>query len=155
MTVLGYLKKAGQSVSINDLLATFPVQTLSSRLSTEDVAISQAMFVYSGVPSTEDETSAGETLPTKFVLFQNYPNPFNAGTEIKFNLPLRTRVALKIFNIRGELVRTLVDEDRAPGQYCIPWDGADEHASPVASGIYMYRIQTPEWQTSRKLTLVK
>ncbi len=119
------------------------------------MTISRAMFVTSRVSSNEDESAAGETLPTEFALFQNYPNPFNAGTEIKFNLPQRTRVALKIFNIKSELVRTLIDEDRAPGQYRIHWDGANDHGLPVASGIYMCRIQTPDWQASSKLTLMK
>ncbi|HEX9654899.1 MAG TPA: DNRLRE domain-containing protein, partial [bacterium] len=157
LVLLGYLKKSGESVSLENAFVNLPLQLLKDGLSREDLIISRAVFVApDGTGGSNDgETIAAEPLPTEFALFQNYPNPFNAGTEIQFDLPQLTRLSLKIFNVKGELVRTLVNDLRGPGQYRIHWDAKNEHGGVVASGIYVYRLQTPNWESSKKLTLVK
>ena len=79
--------------------------------------------------------------PSSFKLGQNYPNPFNPVTEIPFEIPEASHVVVKIFNILGKEVRTLVDEQREAGYYHTRWDGKDQHGNRVASGVYLYRLQ--------------
>ncbi len=74
-------------------------------------------------------------IPDKFSLGQNYPNPFNPVTKISYEIPYDSKVSLKIFDISGREIRTLVDEYKAAGYYTI-----DLNASGLASGIYFYRI---------------
>ena len=91
-----------------------------------------------------------ETLPTEYRLEQNYPNPFNPSTTITFVLPEKGWVHLKIFNIRGREVVTLVNRQFAPGRYRIVWD-----ATGKASGIYFYRIHVNGFTAMKKMLLEK
>ena len=89
-------------------------------------------------------------LPVDFVLHQNYPNPFNPVTTIGFALPHPAHVILKIYNIAGQEVATLVNEKLAAGRFKAPWNGAG-----FASGVYLYRFQAGDFVETRKLSLVK
>lgn len=90
------------------------------------------------------------TLPLTFQLNQNYPNPFNPGTTIAYTLPSATHVTLDVFNILGQRVATLVNEDQAVGAHVATWD-----ASRHASGVYLYRITTGAATETRKMLLLK
>jgi hypothetical protein len=90
------------------------------------------------------------TLPKVFALSQNYPNPFNPSTTIKFDLPKDSRVSLKLFNIIGQEVITLVNEEQKAGYKSVEWN-----ASNVASGVYFYRIHAGDFVESKKLILLK
>ena len=79
-------------------------------------------------------------LPTSFQLKQNYPNPFNPSTVILFDLPIRSKVTLKVFNLLGQEVSTLIDKELAANSYEIEWDGRSDSGTPVASGIYFYKL---------------
>lgn len=94
-------------------------------------------------------------LPDKFSLEQNYPNPFNPETRIAFSIPTAAQVELTIFNIRGEMVRKLVDRYYQPGVYEIQWDGRDDNHNLLPSGIYFYKIRAAHHQQVRRMTLVK
>ncbi|MCK4539408.1 MAG: T9SS type A sorting domain-containing protein, partial [Candidatus Krumholzibacteria bacterium] len=83
----------------------------------------------------------GDT-PAVSSLAQNYPNPFNPATTLKFDLALKGHVSLKIYNVAGQLVRTLVSEERDAGRYNEVWDGRSNSGSKVASGVYFYRMKT-------------
>ena len=100
-----------------------------------------------------DETNY--SLPTEFGLDQNYPNPFNPETEIPFQLPKESHVVLKIFNIRGQLVRTLIQADYAPGFHSIRWDGKDNNGMTVSSGLYIYRFQAGDFVQVKKMSLLR
>jgi flagellar hook assembly protein FlgD len=91
------------------------------------------------------------------VLHQNYPNPFNPETKISFYLPQDTeKLDLKIFNIRGQLVRTLVEgEPHFRGEYQVTWDGRNDSGRPVTSGVYFYRMTTPSFDQVNKMLLLK
>jgi len=106
-----------------------------------------------------DYLLALQTIPVEFHLAQNYPNPFNPSTTIRFDVPERlaegTRVQLRIYNILGELVRTLVDEKRFPGQYVAQWDGRNDKSEYVSAGIYIYRLQAGDHTQSRRMVLLK
>ncbi|MFC1529803.1 kelch repeat-containing protein [Gemmatimonadota bacterium] len=102
------------------------------------------------------ETMVSSTrLPGEFALLPNYPNPFNGQTTIRFQLPARQKVQLHLFNIRGQLVRTLLDEEMDPGYHKVTWDGRSEGGHTVASGIYIYLIQAGRNRQSLKLTIIK
>lgn len=94
-------------------------------------------------------------LPLKFSLDQNYPNPFNPSTVIKYTLAHRADVELTIFNILGQSVRTLVNENLAAGDHTVVWNGLNEQGEKVSSGIYFYRIKTDDYVQSRKMILLK
>lgn len=90
-----------------------------------------------------------------FRLFQNYPNPFNPTTTIKYSLPKETKVVLKIFNLHGQEVRTLVNEIQSSGSEYVVWDGKDNSGYAVSSGVYFYGIQTGRIIKSKKMLLVR
>ena len=99
--------------------------------------------------------------PIAFELGQNYPNPFNPSTTIKFTLSspgdggITLPTTLRIYNVLGEVVRTLVDEPMAPGVHHEVWDGKDDQGNKVASGIYFYRLRAGDFQHTKKMVLMK
>jgi len=92
----------------------------------------------------------GEGLPTTYELAQNYPNPFNPSTTIKYQLPKDGIVTLKVYDILGSEVATLVNEQKTAGRYEVSFN-----ASQLASGVYIYRLQSGEYISSRKMMLLK
>lgn len=97
-----------------------------------------------------------EVLPEATALYQNYPNPFNPTTQIQFSLQRAEKVHLEIFNILGQKVRTLLGgEEFAAGPYSFLWDGKDNRGSPLSSGMYFYRLQTPTYLKTNKMMLIK
>lgn len=83
------------------------------------------------------------------------PNPFNPRTTISFDVGRDGRVEVAVFNVRGERVRTLLDDTRSPGRYEVVWDGIDDRGNPVASGVYLAKLISGEVVDQRKLVLVK
>ncbi len=94
-------------------------------------------------------------LPEEFVLDQNYPNPFNPTTTVRFSLPRTEHVTLDIYNVQGQIVRTLVNETRSAGEHKVEWDATSDNGERVASGIYFYRLTAGDYTVSRKMTLLK
>ncbi len=92
------------------------------------------------ISGTAVEESITDILPASFQLEQNYPNPFNPSTSIWFDLPTRAKVTLTVFNLLGQEVSTLVDEDLPAGRHLSTWDGHSDNGAPVASGIYFYKL---------------
>jgi hypothetical protein len=90
------------------------------------------------------------TIPGQFILYQNHPNPFNPSTAIRFSLPTSGNVSLKVFNMLGEEVATLVTGHRDAGTHLVQWD-----ASGQPSGVYFYRLQAGEFTETRKLLLLR
>lgn len=98
---------------------------------------------------------AGSTLPAEYSLSQNYPNPFNPNTQIDFTLPQSENVRLDIYNMNGQLVRTLVDRTMTAGTHTVEWDGLANDGGKVSSGVYLYRLTAGDWTDSKKMSLVK
>ncbi len=94
-------------------------------------------------------------LPKELTLDQNYPNPFNPTTTVRYGLPISSRVNLRIMNIRGQTVRTLVDEEKQAGWYTVTWDGKNESGQDVSSGVYLYLLETNEGSILKKMTLIR
>ena len=92
------------------------------------------------ITGTAVDESITDILPTSFQLEQNYPNPFNPATSIWFDLPTRAKVTLTVFNLLGQEVSTLVDEDLPAGRHLSIWDGHADNGASVASGIYFYKL---------------
>ncbi len=89
-------------------------------------------------------------LPTRYELSQNYPNPFNPTTVINYSVMNKGNVSLKVFNILGQEVATLINKEHAPGVYQVNFD-----ASTLSTGMYIYQIQAGSFVTSKKMLLIK
>ncbi|RLD59275.1 MAG: hypothetical protein DRJ01_11525, partial [Bacteroidetes bacterium] len=99
-------------------------------------------------PSDEEVVSANVTL-------SNYPNPFNPTTTIKFSLPEESDIKLSVYNVKGQKVKQLANNQFAKGQHTVIWNGKDSNDKSVASGIYFYKISTGKETTMRKMLLIK
>ena len=112
--------------------------------------------VYLAISSVTGIEDGNQALPESFELQQNYPNPFNPSTMIKFNIPALAsgsgadKVTLKVYDVRGKEVATLVDEQKAPGAYEVEFN-----AGGLSSGIYFYRLQAGSFRAMRKMILMK
>ena len=113
----------------------------------------------SGSPDSLAVNGKGETLtninnnpstPLSFSLSQNYPNPFNPSTKIKYELPVASKVTIKIYDILGREVTTLVNKSQNAGRYEIEFN-----ANNLPSGVYIYQIRANEFISARKLMLIK
>lgn len=93
--------------------------------------------------------------PVTFELYQNYPNPFNPTTKIRFDLPVAQKVTLKIFNVMGQMVRSLENGIISAGPHHAVWDGKSENGSMVASGIYFYQLKTEKISSTKRMLLIK
>lgn len=96
-----------------------------------------------------------QSTPSEFALLQNFPNPFNPETTIHYNLATSSDVTLQIYNVVGQVVRTLVSEPQSAGRYQVRWNGTDDRGVPVSSGIYFYSVRAGKFQDVRKLMLLK
>ncbi|MDW7681365.1 MAG: FlgD immunoglobulin-like domain containing protein, partial [bacterium] len=94
-------------------------------------------------------------VPMAFELMQNYPNPFNASTTIQFSLPKRVHTKIQIFNISGQLVRTLVNKEMRGGINKIIWDGRNDHGQLLTTGLYLIRTEAAKQTAVKKMLLIK
>ncbi len=104
---------------------------------------------------TEKTSFEQEPLPKDYRLYQNFPNPFNAGTEIRYDLPIQQNVKLSLYNLLGQLVKVLVNEQQDAGIYTIRWDGTNGRDENVPTGIYLYRIEAGHFVRMRKMMLLR
>jgi hypothetical protein len=97
-------------------------------------------------------TAVNESIPMRsgFILAENYPNPFNPSTSISYTIPKHSSVRLRVLNVLGQLVETLVDQDRQPGTYNVTFE-----ASNLPSGVYFYRMQAGEFIQTKKMLLMR
>jgi len=96
-----------------------------------------------------------EITPENFILHQNYPNPFNPSTVINYQVSAACRVKIEVYNILGQKVKTLVNQDMQPGVYEVRWEGKDENENPVSSGVYFYRLMTRDIVITRKMIVIR
>ncbi|MCI0330161.1 MAG: T9SS type A sorting domain-containing protein [candidate division Zixibacteria bacterium] len=95
------------------------------------------------------------SVPKNFVLGQNFPNPFNPSTQIDYALPEAVPVELKVYNLLGQEVKTLVNHEQAAGDHRVVWDGTDASGNGVSSGIYFYKLTTPASVATKRMMFVK
>lgn len=99
--------------------------------------------------------NSNDEIPRSFNLFQNFPNPFNPDTQIEYHLPRISDVNITVYNLLGQVVKDLVDCVQKPGKYQVLWDGLNKDGLPVASGIYLYRMQAGLYVAYKKMFLLK
>lgn len=137
----GYWVKVDQSGKL--ILSSMGKQNFSNRI------IIIPIEELPPAPPSEQITNV-EQLPTDFALHQNYPNPFNPTTTIKYELPKESFVTLKVYNLLGQEVATLVNENLKAGRYEVSFNG-----SKLSNGVYFYRLQAGEFCSTKKLFLIK
>jgi hypothetical protein len=101
-----------------------------------------------GPTSVEEDPSGG--LPSAYRLSQNYPNPFNPSTRIRYNIPVHSRVSLKVFNLLGQEVASLVNEEQPAGRYIALFE-----ANSLPTGVYFYRLEAGSFRETKKMLLVR
>jgi 1,4-alpha-glucan branching enzyme len=110
--------------------------------------------IYTDV-KVEKQSDGGMEIPASFFLAQNYPNPFNSETFIRYQLQEKANVKLEIYNLSGGRIATLVKKEQPAGNYQMRWQGLNEQGVPVASGIYIYRLQCRQFTEAHKMILVR
>ena len=154
---------------VSDSLKAFPIGQSSmlelnllagDNLRAGDVAITDVILANPHAERVDTENPEGPTLPQSFSLSQNYPNPFNPTTKIDFEIAesggLSQHVSLKIYNVLGQKVKTLLDKTLPPNQYTVEWDSHSDAGKPVATGVYLYRLEVGQTHVgTKKMILVK
>jgi len=141
----------GQTTRLDSLLVQWPTG-LTERFA--DVPVNSRLSVVEGqVLTTVQEATVD--VPMAFELASNFPNPFNAETRIRYQVGVPGMVRLEVFNTVGQKIRGLVEGERGPGPYEVPWDGRDDAGQPVGSGVYLYRLRSDGKVLTRSLVLLK
>lgn len=132
------------------------------RTSSVSASGSTSIFLIDGVPvfyswgNVLTEVSESRSfIPAIPTLYQNYPNPFNPETKISFTLDERTNVSIKIFNVQGELVKTLTAKEYFPGNHEMVWDGKNELSQQQPTGIYFYEMRSGSYAQAKKMILLR
>ncbi len=151
----------GCTIGIQDSLSTIGLQYaygVQYSLGSSNVVDGRAILFTTDGPLLADTSTSVKPepiIPTDTYLYPNFPNPFNPSTEIRFDLPQTAQAELSIYNIRGQLVATLIDVIVPAGVHQVSWNGKNMLGQTVASGIYIYSLKTPGYQESKKMLLVK
>jgi hypothetical protein len=139
--VVNYNRLGSNSMVISD---SGEVYVVSTNANTNHLVLNKANL--DPITSVEEDYS----IINFYELYQNYPNPFNPVTTIKYQIPKSGIVSLKVYNILGKEIKTLVNDEKTKGRYEIRFD-----ASNLASGVYIYRIQVNDYVSVKKMILVK
>ena len=120
-------------------------------------AASETVYTYTVTDANGASASlALQTLPAAFSLANNFPNPFNPATTIKYALPQAADVELTVYNVVGQVVRTLVAEHQSAGRYVVEWDATNDSGHSLSAGMYFYRLQAgEEFHEVKKMLLLK
>jgi len=172
----------GEVESLDDAFPLFtydtsrPDKNVALAVETDSYKIVYFAFALEAIQSSEDQKTImnrilewfdhntyiqedmNDDVPISFVLHQNYPNPFNGTTDIRYEISYNrypSPISLKIYNILGQEMRTLVNEEQEPGQYIITWDGRDNYGREVASGLYVYHLTNGTLQETKRMLLLK
>jgi len=141
---------------VDDITLSFDTNGFESGQHTSSLLIEDGLGAETIVPVILNVTGTGiiENIPTVTELQGNYPNPFNPSTNIKFSLKAESKVSLDIYNIRGQRVKTLVDDEMQAGYHSVVWNGTDQSGKHVSSGVYFTKFGTAE-EDNGKYTSVK
>ncbi len=131
------------------------VATLSINWLDEDAQYTFDSEVVVNLNAPQELSAEIGTLPDEFVLHDNYPNPFRTETTIEYELPEATHVRIAVYNVLGQQVSVLVDEEQSAGRYDITWDGRSITGTPVSSGVYIYRIEAGDFQMTQRATRIR
>ncbi len=159
LTVLLYSQE-GRAIEPGEGPLCYLAGTNKAEISRKAVWIEDVLAADRHARNVQVEIVQNADLPEACLLSQNYPNPFNANTIIKFQIAnpksqMASRVTLRIFNILGQEVRTLVDGVQDPGAYTTLWDGLDNRGREVPSGSYFYRLESGEYGITQSMVLLR
>lgn len=135
----------------------FQGQIFAKKIEVEDGASfgpHELTLLPKSAPAAQEE-SVTSAIPDEYELSVNYPNPFNPGTTINYALPQAGEIILAIYNMRGQLVRTLVQGPVPAGRHTVTWNGIDDFGAQVASGVYIYSLRAKDFVSHKRLTLLK
>ena len=135
--------------NITDTLADFSLHIFANQGTYETFAYFTVILSPLGIAEGEHQ------LPYTYALLQNYPNPMRNITTIRYQLPKKEKVSLKIYDVVGRLVKTLINELKEPGYYTIHWHGNDDSERKASAGVYFYRIQAGNYTSTKKMVLFK
>ncbi len=121
----------------------------------ENLGVAVAQNGYILAYGLETGVDSKPLISSTYLLNQNYPNPFNPTTNISFNIPQASHVKLVVYNTLGQVVRTLVDQQMAPGLHTVVWDGRNDFGFASPSGVYFYRLEAGNQTLVKKMLLVK
>jgi len=126
----------------------------------DDIRIYNYALSYSSIQllydfTTDIQTDHESDIPKNFGLVQNYPNPFNGQTNIEYRISTQSIVKLEIFNILGQKIKTLIEEEKSPGYFTISWDGKNNFGDSMNSGIYFIKLSADKFTETKKMTLLK
>ncbi len=126
----------------------------------DDIRIYNYALSLSDIKNLDDFTTdindkKKDLLPKDFYLTQNYPNPFNSQTNIEYRIPTLSRIKLEIFDLLGQKVKTLLNEEKSSGIYMINWNGKDDLNNSVNSGIYFLKLTSEKFSSTKKMILLK
>ncbi|MFZ0456003.1 MAG: T9SS type A sorting domain-containing protein [Ignavibacteriaceae bacterium] len=145
------LKTAGMGgFPLGDLFHWWPAEYSQWEAQEENENARISYWLNEGKDSVFTDVKKGNNIVSKFELLQNYPNPFNPTTNIKFRIAEIGLVTLKVFDILGREVATLIDEEKPAGQYTINFNAAE-----LASGVYFYQLKAGNFLRTKKLLLLK
>jgi hypothetical protein len=147
-----YVDPGSQEVSTK---FAFTCCTLLDSEGHELIHQTQGATIEISCPVDVEEGDQSDLIPSAYGLGQNYPNPYNLNTQIGYQLPQAGKVTLTIYNVRGQLVRTLVNEQKPAGYHSVIWDGKSDNGMQVSSGIYFYKIQAGRFTKTKKMVLLK
>lgn len=111
--------------------------------------------IVSGTQGVITSVEVRHDVPAVFRLAQNYPNPFNPSTTIEYDLPIVSEVMLKIQDVLGQEIRTLIDERQSPGPKTVVWDGKNNSGQTVSAGVYVYTLRANDGIYQQRMLLVK
>jgi len=137
----------GTQTEINKLITINTSNGSGTEIASLGMSGLQSIFISSIIVGVEDEINY---TPTLYELIQNYPNPFNPSTKIKYSVPQSSNVELKVFDILGNEIETLVNEEKPVGTYEVIW-----YAANLPSGVYFYQLRASEYIQTRKMILLK
>ena len=137
-TIATYLESRGTPLA--EVLTDFDGDTRNA--TTPDIGADE----FDGIVGVEDE----EKLPTEFALEQNFPNPFNPGTTFRYSIPTQSKVVIKVYDILGNEIALLMDEEKSVGTYELTWNAAS-----LPSGVYFYQLKAGEYVITKKMILLK
>jgi hypothetical protein len=144
-----------RTISGSGTLAILRFRVIGSGTPSIDLGITDARDAENRSLAIVKSNGPGMTLPESYRLAQNYPNPFNPSTTILYDIPKSGTVSICIYNVQGQVVRTLLDGDKPAGSYRIVWDGRSDQGTFVATGVYFYRIVAGDFTSTRKMLMLK
>ncbi|MGE5810962.1 MAG: alpha-amylase family glycosyl hydrolase, partial [Ignavibacteria bacterium] len=139
----------GDSINVSDTQALIPLEPGEFHIYTTVKLPPPEQGILSEIKTSSQE------LIKEYSLGQNYPNPFNPSTEITFQIVKPSNVNLKIFDILGREVKTLINEEKGNGRYSIRWNGDNNFNEPVSSGIYFYKLDAGSFTNTKKMMLLR